>query len=198
MLSFLNKLDASVAVTRPLWLWFGQVALVVLGTHQAADRMDDALGRGVGQIPIGWEDPQTAFVIGRWVGVVLEMLITLWAVRTLFRTTDNDLKQWKDWRDRWSVHNLMAPLFWLPVSLAGSWSIAMALEDALPVHPASTGVAWTVAGLVALRLGLTAVYTLLHAPPPPKRRIEGWFWVLPLSVVAGYAVWYGLPIWGWR
>ena len=197
-MSLIAKLDASVAVTRPLWLWFGQVALIVLGTHLAADRMDDGLGRLVAQVPVGWDDPQTPFVVGRWVGVALEVLITLWAVRALFRTTDNDLKSWRDWGPRWSVHNVSAPLFWLPVSLAGCWSIAMAIEDALPVHPAATFVGWGLASVVPARLALTATWSLLRSPPKPKRRMDGLLWLAPLIPVAGYAIWFGLPIWGWR
>lgn len=193
----LGKLDASLAVTRPLWLWFGQVALVVLGTHLAADRMDDALGLLAAGLPIPWPDPNTPFVVGQWAGVVLEVAILVWAVRALFRTPENELKHPREWAGRFSVHNLVAPLFWLPVSLAGSWSIAMAVEDALPIHPASTAFAWGLAAIVALRLGVSAVWLLLHSPPPPKRRVEGLLFAPPLALVAGFAAWYGLPIWGW-
>lgn len=193
----LGKLDASLAVTRPLWLWFGQVALLVLGIHLAADRMDDALGLIATQIPVPWPDPNTPFVVGQWVGVVTEVALMVWAIRALFRTPENEIRHPREWVRRFSLHNLTAPLFWLPVSLAGSWSIAMALEDALPIHAVSTAFAWGLAAIVALRLGLSAVWLLLQSPPKPKHRLDGILWVPPLALVAGFATWYGLPIWGW-
>lgn len=194
----LGKIDASLAVTRSLWLWFGQVALIVLGTHLAADRIDDALGVLAASVPVPWPDPDMPIVAGQWAGVVLEVAITVWAIRALFRTPENALKKPRDWMARWSVHNVTAPLFWLPVSLAGGWSIAMAIEDALPIHPISTGFAWALAGAVALRLGLSAVWLLIASPPVPRRRSDGVLWLAPLALVAGFATWYGLPIWGWQ
>jgi hypothetical protein len=74
-MNLVGKLDASLAVTRPLWLWLGQVALVVLGTHLAADRMDDDLGRLLAGLPLAWPDPQTPIVAGAWMALGMELAV---------------------------------------------------------------------------------------------------------------------------
>jgi hypothetical protein len=195
-LRFLGRLDATLVVTRPLWRWLGQVALVVLGTHLAADRLDDHLGQLLTAIPVAWPDPEVPFVAGTWTALGLELLVTLWAVLALARSTDEPVRNAREWVSRLSVHNVLGPLFWLPVSLAGSWTIAMAIEDALPTHAISQGVAWTIGIVVAWRLAGSGMQQLVQSPPKPKRRAEGLFWAPPLAVVAVYAVLYGLPIYG--
>lgn len=192
-----GKLDASLVVTRPLWHWLGKVALVVLGTHLAADLLDDALGRWLSDIPLAWPDPQTPFTFGTWTALALELLVTVWAIRTLARTTDNRVKNAKDWASRWSIHNLTGPLFWLPVSLAGSWTIAMAVEDLVPLEAGANWVGGFVGVMVAWRLAGTGFLQLILQAPVPKRRIEGWAWVLPLALVGWFAARHGLPVWGW-
>jgi hypothetical protein len=103
----------------------------------------------------------------------------------------------KEWGQRWSLHNLLGPLFWLPVSLAGSWSIAMAFEDLLPPGPAAQIAGYVVGALVAWRLAGTGFLQLVLCASVPKHRTDGWVWAVPLAIVGGYAAWYGLPIWGW-
>ncbi len=195
-LRFLGRLDATLVVTRPLWRWLGQVALVVLGTHLAADRLDDHIGRLLSQIPIAWSDTELPFVVGTWVALSLELMVTAWAVLALARSTDEPVNNAREWASRLSVHNVIGPLFWLPVSLAGSWTIAMAIEDALPVHVVSQVLAWVVGLVVAWRLAGSGLVQLVKTPPRPKRRVEGLIWAGPLAVVACYAVLYGLPIYG--
>ena len=195
-LRFLGRLDATLVVTRPLWRWLGQVALVVLGTHLAADRLDDHLGTLLSQIPIAWSNTELPFVAGTWMALALELAVTVWAVLALVRSTDEPVQSVREWASRISVHNVLGPLFWLPVSLAGSWTIAMAIEDALPIHPVSQGIAWLVGLVVAWRLAGSGLVQLVQTPPKPKLRLEGLIWAAPLAIVAVYAVLYGLPIYG--
>ena len=102
----------------------------------------------------------------------------------------------KDWLSRASVHGIVGPLFWLPVSLAGCWTIAMAVEDLVPI-PGARWIGLGVGALVAWRLCFTGLWNLTLYPHRPKRRTEGLLWATPLLIVAGYAAAYGLPIWGW-
>jgi hypothetical protein len=196
-MNFVAKLDATLAVTRPLWHWLGQVALVVLGTHLAADRLDDDLARLLSSLPLAWPDPQTPFTVGSWTAVGLELAVAIWALLALARTAENRVSSLKEWGQRWSLHNLLGPLFWLPVSLAGSWGIAMAIEDALPHGQVAQITGYVVGALVAWRLAGTGFVQLVRAAPVPKRRTEGVIWMVPLIVIGAYAAWYGLPIWGW-
>lgn len=201
----LVTLDARIASTRPLWRWLGQVALIVLGAHLACDRLDDALAGLLGGVPLPWPDPQTPFTVGAWTAVILELGVAIWAVWALVRTAgpslhDPRLPGWKGmaraWAQRVSVHNLIGPLSWLPISLAGCWTIAMAVEDALPAHPVASWAAYALGGVVAWRLAAPAFGRLVLHAPIPKRRIEGWPAAVPLLIVAGFAAWYGLPVWG--
>ncbi|MEZ4323322.1 MAG: hypothetical protein R3F61_38010 [Myxococcota bacterium] len=191
------KLDASLAVTRPLWHWLGQVALVVVGTHLAADRLDDDLARLLAALPLAWPDPQIPFDVGGVVALTLELAVAVWAVIALARTAEQPVKTPKEWAQRWSIHNLIGPLFWLPVSLAGSWAIAMAIEDALPHGTVAQVVGGLVGALVAWRLAATGLIALVRSPPVPRHRTDGLLWMVPLLVIGGYAAWYGLPVWGW-
>lgn len=194
---FLGKLDASLAVTRPLWLWLGQVALVILGAHLAVDLLDDSLGRLLSDVPIDWPTPQTPFDVGRWTAVALELLVAGWAVCALARATAERVKSPREWAKRWSFHNLLGPAFWLPVGLAGSWTIAMAVEDLIPHDQAAPWIGSGVGLVVAWRLVATGFLTLVLQAPLPRRRIEGWLFVVPLGVVGWFAARHGLPIWGW-
>lgn len=194
-MNLVGKLDASLALTRPLWLWLGQVALVVLGTHLAADRMDDDLGRLLAGLPLAWPDPQTPIVAGAWMALGMELAVALWALLALARTAETDVRDGREWARRLSVHNVVGPLFWLPVSLAGSWVIAMAVEDALPAGPIAIWTGRAIGLVVAWRLAWSGLSRLLFGARVPKHRADGLIWVVPLLVVAGYAAWYGLPIW---
>lgn len=194
--ALLSKLDSTVAVTRPLWGWLGQVALVVLGTHLAADRMDDDLANLLTQLPLPWGDPQDPFTVGTWMAIGIELAVTLWALFALGKTSDDRISGPKEWFRRASVHSLVAPLFWLPVSLVGCWTIAMAVEDLLGFQ-GSRYIGYAVGALVLWRLCLTGLWNLTAYPHEPKRRTEGILFASPLIVVAGYAAAYGLPVWGW-
>lgn len=195
-MNLLAKIDGSFAVTRPLWLWLGQVALVILGTHLAADHLDDLIGPWLADVPVPWPDPQTPFVAATWVAVAIELLVTVWAVRTLARTADQRVTSVREWWSRRSIHNLAAPLFWLPVSLAGSWSLAMAVEDLL-AFAYGREVGFLVGGLVALRLASTGFLKLVLQAPAPIRRTDGWRWLPALVSMGGLAARHGLPVWGW-
>ena len=53
-------LDAFVARTRPAWWWVGQLAVVLLGVHLAADRLDDLITSGLVATGIPWPEARAA------------------------------------------------------------------------------------------------------------------------------------------
>ena len=193
----IRRLDATLSVTRPLWGWIGQVALVVMGTHLAADRLDDAIGQALSSLPIPWSSLDLPFSIGIWLAVGAELAVTLWSLWALARAVADPVSGPREWVSRWSLHNVMAPVFWLTVSLAGCWTIAMAIEDALGGFTYASWCAWGGAAVVAWRLSLTGCWHLLRSPPVPRKRREGWLFLPLLLVVGGFALRYGWPIWGW-
>lgn len=191
--------DGWVARTRPAWLWLGQLALVVLGVHLAADRLDDALAGWLASSGIPWPEPEQPLMVGTWAAVLLELGVVAWATVTLFRASAPPVDGPRAWARRWSVHGVVAPLFWAPTALAGAWVIGMAVEDGVaPLWAdAAAPLAIAAAGLVGLRLGLTGLLRVVAGTPVPVRRWEGLLAAPPVLLVAGLAIRHGLPIWGW-
>lgn len=199
MLRALLGLDASVAWTRPAWGWVGQLGVVALGIHLAADRVDDVLGRWIGQIPVAWPDPDAPLAVGTWLAVALELIVVGWAAWQRARATAAPVTSAREWRARLSVDALLVPVFWAPVSVAGAWVVGMAVEDfTAPVllalaHP----LAWLVAALVGWRLALTGCLQVIRQAPIPRHRWAGLAWAPAVLAIAALAVQHGLPLWGW-
>lgn len=191
--------DAFVARTRPAWLWVGQVAIVWLGIHLAADRLDDVLASALAASGIPWPEPEQPLVLGTWAAVALEVYAAGWAAVAFARASAEALDRPRAWLGRATPHAVVAPLFWLPTSFAGAWVLAMAAEDLVaPVSPeAAAPVGWVVGGLVALRLALPGVVRVVGRTPVPGSRWDGAVAALPALAVAALAVRYGLPVWGW-
>ena len=199
MLRALLSVDAVVARTRPAWLWFGQLAVAILGVHLAADRLDDLLGQLLVSTGLAWPEPETPLLLGTWGAVLLELWVVVWIVGTLVWARGEPLDHPRKWLARWSVQAFLAPLAWLPISLAGAWVFGMAVEDLVaPWLPSgASAIGWFAAAWVALRLSLTGLLVVVLRTPEPRRRVEGWIWVVPVTIVAALAVRYGLPVWGW-
>jgi len=200
VVTVLTTIDGWLARSRPLWGWLGQVGLVVLGVHLAADHLDDGLALALSSVALPWPDPDTPRWVGTWVAVAVELATVAWALRAQMRTAAREPVQGAaGWRDRLSVHNVVAPLAWLPMALAGTWVVVMAVEDAAAawVPSLATPVAWGVGGLVAWRVGYAGLAALIRRAPPPVRRTEGWLAALLVLPVAGLALRHGLPVWGW-
>ena len=200
LLRLLARLDAFVARSRPLWRWLGQVALVVLGVHLAADHLDDHLARFLAGLPLPWPDPETPRVVGTWAAVVAELATAAWAVWALARTAAVEpVTKAREWADRRSVHAVMAPLLWVPLAAAGCWVVAMAAEDLVaPLwSDAAAPVSWGVAVVVGWRLAVSGCAELVQRTPVPRAWHEGWVGVLVVLPMAGLAVRHGLPVWTW-
>lgn len=192
--------DRFLARARPTWAWIGQAGLVFLGVHLAADHVDDTLAQVLTSVPIPWPDLDTPREVGTWAAVALELLTCLWAVHALARTAAREpVASFAAWRDRASLHNLVAPMVWVPLAGAGCWVVAMAVEDlAAPVlPPAAPWLGGLAAALVGWRLAWTGGAGLVRRAPPPARRSEGWLGALVVLPMAAVAARHGLPVWGW-
>ena len=198
MLRWINKLDQFVSFTSPSWLWLGQWGTVVLGIHLAADRLDDHLLGALLQVPVAWPSPEFPLVAATWFAVAVELMVAAWALWTLGIARNEPAQNFAVWRARLSVRSVTAPLFWAPVAAAGSWVVAMSVEDATSqiLLQAAQPFGWFVAAVVGIRLGGSAFVCLVRQMPEPKRRLEG-LWVAPfVLIVAGLAAFHGLPIRG--
>lgn len=197
MLTWLARIDALVAHTRPVWRWVGQLALVALGVHLAADHLDDLLATALTSLPVSWPDPETPTRTATWGALGAELFVVCWSAWALARTVGEPVDSVRAWSRRLSVHAVVAPLAWLPLALAGCWSIAMATEDAVAEWwlDAASPVAWAVAVVVGWRLGATGLVSLVRCTPEPRRRSEGWIWALVVVPMAVLAWRFGVPVW---
>ncbi|MBX2797721.1 MAG: hypothetical protein KTR31_08640 [Myxococcales bacterium] len=199
MLRFLLNTDALASQLRPAFMWLGQIGVVALGTHLAADRVDDYASQMLAASPIPWADPQLAQDAGTWVAIGLELVVVVWAVWTLVHARADSLERVGDWWKRSSVHAALAASAWLPLGIAGAWVVGMAVEDAVAqLFPSWAVLAGLLVALVvAWRLTFTGWWRVVVRTPPAKRAIEGWPWLVPVGLVALLALRFGLPVWGW-
>jgi uncharacterized membrane protein len=184
----------------------GQVALVCLGVHLAADQLDDRVlallqaGQGLLDahlaVPLGraaaavgldqghvavWELIPVA-VVATWIALAMELGPAL---------------SWAAWRQALSLHAVVLPLALAGVLVAGSWSMAMAAEDLLPAH-ASARIAGGLLGLaVLLRFGLPAWGRAVGALERSGRLRRDLLTAAAIAPVGLLAWMHGVPLWGW-
>src|SRR5687767_10763690 len=97
-------LDVFVARTRPAWWWVGQLAVVLLGVHLAADRLDDLLTAGLVATGIPWPEPEQPLTLGTWTAVLSELYVAGWATIAWFRAGDGEVGTFADWTERATPH----------------------------------------------------------------------------------------------
>lgn len=198
MLAHLAKADALVAATKPAWHGLGQLGVVVLGVHLAADRLDDACYRLLLTLPIPVESPEALAVWATGLALVVELVVVARAAAAVVLTEHQPERSLRDWWEARSVDAVVLPMFWLVTALAGAWVVGMAAEDALAAYVpgAARAGGLVVAALITWRLGLTGLARVIGSFDPPKRRLAGLAWAPALVTVATVAAWHGLPIWG--
>jgi len=216
----LRKSDAAAGKVAELATTLGQLALIGLGSHLAADRLDDHLYRRLTQVQDTLADLTVPWLIGlaetvglapgRLVGwsdlslapasASLALIIELAAIVVLagaIALTPRDgrpgLKAW--WSAR-SVHAFLMPLTLLGTLLAGAWSLAMATEDLLPPSVYAQVAAALVALAAVGRFGLPAVSRALSALDPDVPWRTGLKRALVLTPIAALVWIEALPIWG--
>ncbi len=199
----------------------GQIALVCLGVHLAADQLDDQvmgwlsagqqfldvhlaelLGSAAETFGMGpdamtvWTMVPTA-TIAAWTALIFELVACAILSASFLLTTRKPKLSWSRYRKALSIHALVLPLALTGVLLAGGWSMAMAAEDLLP---ASAITPWAAGGLgvaVLLRFGLPAwgrAVGSLEASGKRRRDLLAALVILPIGLLAWM---HGLPFWGW-
>lgn len=199
MIGRLLALDALIARTRPLWAGLGQLALIVLGVHLAADKVDDVLYNALLASPLPWESPDSAVIYARWGAVILEFAVVARAIGAIALTSHAPTRTFAEWKRDWSVDAVVLPLFWFVCALAGAWVVGMVVEDAVATRiPAlATPASLLTTLIIGWRLGVSGVVRVIGGLDAPKRRGEGLLWAVPLLLVTALAARHGLPIWGW-
>ena len=176
------------------------MALVILGIHGAADRLDDVIGSLlVNTEMLSWFGHDSLMDVSIAVAIAIELVVVGWAIWTRLRSTGTAIAAPQDWWSRRSIQAGVAAFAWLPLSLAGCWVVAIAIEDQLAglLPSLAIYIGLVVAVLTAWRLGLTGWVRIVRHTPFPRRPWEGWPFALPVVLVATIALRYGLPIWGW-
>ena len=196
MLSSIASLDRALAWTRPAWAGLGQLALVVLGVHLAADRLDEhvldlLLWLGV---PGGADALRPAATLG---AVTAEILVVFRAALAIALVPPSPQLSLREWARGLSVEALVLPAFWLPAAAAGAWVVGMGLRDALPEGPWSLPAAVGLGTLVGWRLGWTGLRRAIGGLGTPRSRLQGLLWSPLLLGAAWLVLREGLPLWGW-
>jgi len=199
MIRALLKLDGALAWSRPAWLWAGQLAVIALGVHLAADRIDDLLLGWLTPLDLPWPDPEMPLDVSGYTALFVELASVLTAGWLLARARATPPRGWREVLGRVSITGVVGPLFWIPTALAGTWVVGMATEDLVAsVAPgAAQPVAIVLAALVGVRLALTGAWRVTACSPCSKHYYDGLLVAPMLLIVAGIAGRYGLPLWGW-
>lgn len=202
----LDRMAASVARAAT---GIGQVGLVALGVHLAADRLDDrllsllqALGQALDRhlAPplmglaerLGWpSDALWFWTDAPWPtaaagGALLAELCALLLLVGAFLLVDRDARwSWRGWWAARSIHAVVAPLTLAGAVAAGAWSLGMAVEDAVG-GSAGQALAIGLAALVLLRFGLPALRRGVAGltPAPPLHGVRAAVVLLPIGLLA--------------
>ena len=204
---------ASIAAT------IGQIALICLGVHLAADQLDDrvmgwlgasqafldeklgeALGSAAESVGMGFD----AFTVwnkvplvaaSAWTALVFELAACGILCAAFLLTTRKPKLTWSHYRKALSVHAVVLPFTLAGVLFAGGWS--MAAEDLLPASPITPWAAGGVGLAVLLRFGLPAwgrAVGALQSSGKARRDLLTALVILPIGLLAWI---HGVPFWGW-
>ena len=216
----LSRSDAAAGALADRLTTVGQLALVVLGTHLAADRLDDHLlswatpardtladwtvpwligfAETVGLAPgnlVGWADWSLAPAAAT-IALLVELAAIVALAGALLLTPRDDRPSFQSWWAARSVHALVLPLTLGGVLLAGSWSLAMATEDLLPPSNIAPWAALGLAVAIVFRFAWPAWSRAIAALDPEVPWRLGLKRALVLTPI-GALVWLeGLPLRG--
>lgn len=196
------------------------MALVALGVHLAADRLDDqlwaAMSRGSDQLDSVLTEPlaRAAETVGLgfdsflvWqelplpvvaaaLSLVLELIADVMLWDAFLLTPKQTRWDWARYRSKLSLRAIVIPIALAGALASGAWSLFMAAEDLLPTHDASTAAAAALSLLALVHYGSAA----LRRGVGNLERPEGWKRQVMLALVllpVGLTAWRGLPLWGW-
>lgn len=189
---------AAIRATHPWWVGAGQLALIVLGVHLAADRIDDAVAAALAWLPVA-EDRDWGIGPSVWIALGIELVVVARAATLLALTDAAPTLTRRTWRELGSVDGVVAPMFWVAVAGAGAWSLGMAVEDAFAPLTSTDAGRWgaiAVALLALGRLGFPGLVRVIGGLRRPKRWTDGAVWAPALLLVAIVAIRHGWPLWG--
>ncbi len=169
----------------------GQVALVFLGVHLAADQLDDRIARALSAIV--WFDGNLV-VAAAWIALAIELAADVLLAGAILLTDAKRRPSLRAWRRVRSVESVVLPISLGGVILAGGWSLAMGIEDLIP--NARIGAA-ALAIAAVLRLGWPAWSRAVSHLERPPRWTRGLASALVLAPIGWLAWTHGVPIWGW-
>jgi hypothetical protein len=198
----------------------GQLALVALGVHLAADQLDDQLvttilaaqagldsllagpaqwvAEAVGMAPESLQlwDRLPVVPVAASAALVAELAADTLLAASFVLTQREPVVRWRDWRASLSVQAIVLPVALAGVLVAGAWSMSMAVEDVLPLSPLSQP-AGAMLGLVVLaRFGVPAWKRAVAALEPGSPGWTGALTAALLVPMGGLAWVHGVPIWG--
>lgn len=219
MIRSIQAIDHAAAWLASRATTIGQLALVCLGVHLAADQLDDLVLQTMLLVHslldpavtgfLAWMD-KVAFsrrlllawsdlsldVPARWMALLVELGADIVLAGAILFTDLRVRPRWYQWKRLRTVESVMVPLTLAGAALAGTWSLFMALQDLLPSGPIATAAAVAGAGAALLRFGIPAwLRGVAHLEPGPWTRGLG-----PAVLLAPVALltWtHGVPIWGW-
>jgi len=197
--TLIRQTDAWIAATRPGWLWLGQLALVALGVHLAADRLDDLLLDAVLALPLPGGASTGPEHVAVGAALVLELAVVVRAAWVLASSAGGPDPAWSAWWRKRSVESLVRPLFWAVMALGGAWTLAMAVEDATATYlgdPVAKGLGLLAGGLAAWRLGWTGWRRTTGGLFLPRHGWAGLLWAPALLACTAVGL-MQLPLWGW-
>jgi hypothetical protein len=183
--------DRAAAWTAHHGSTLGQLALVCLGVHLAADRLDDLVAEALGLVV--WFDTNLA-VVGAWAALLVEVTADVLFAGLVLLTDPKRTPSFRAWRRVRSVEGVVVPLALAGVLLAGAWSLAMGIEDLLP--RARVGAA-ALAIAALLRFGWPAWARAVGHLERPRRWTQGLASALVLAPIGWLAWAHGVPFWGW-
>jgi hypothetical protein len=169
----------------------GQVALVCLGVHLAADQLDDRIARALSAIV--WFDGNLV-VPAAWMALFVELAADFLFAGAILLTDTKRRPSFRAWRRVRSVESVVLPFALAGVILAGGWSLAMGIEDLIP--NARVGAA-ALAVAALLRFGWPAWSRAVSHLERPARWTRGLAPALVLVPIGWLAWTHGVPIWGW-
>ncbi len=220
MVRVLATTDRAAGGLARLATTLGQCALVVLGVHLAADSLDDrvflllstaveladarlqplavaaASGLGLGpEALLLWQGLPLA-AMAAWLALAVELAAATLLCGGFLLTARASAPTWSAWRRALCVRAVVLPGCLGGVLLAGSWSLAMGVEDLLPPSALAPWAAALLGLSALLRFGWPAWRRTVAALEPPRRRAEGLASALVLAPIGLLAWIYGVPLWG--
>jgi len=197
MLPVARRIDGWIAASRPGWLWLGQLGIVALGAHLAADRLDDLLARLIGPHDIPYMSDGEAQLGVALIALTLEIVVVARAAWILVASAGAPVLDREAWWRKRGVESFVRPLFWGSMALAGAWSIVLAVEGLFPgMGPVATALGAVAGVLAAWRLGWSGWAKVTGGLFQPRSVRDGLLWAPPLLAATALAL-AQLPLWGW-